>query len=80
MDNGLRFLTNWRYSVKEYVSQEPLKYGLVQLKSVQTDDYDKFYSQCDKTMVGFVQDKNQKGSLNSHLIQCFYAVKEESDV
>lgn len=34
LDNGLRFLTNWRYSVKEYVTSEPLKIGLVQLKSV----------------------------------------------
>jgi hypothetical protein len=36
------------------VASEPLKIGAKKLKSLATDDYDKFYSECDKTMVGFV--------------------------
>lgn len=47
-------LTNYRYSVKEYVENNPLKDGVKNLAELATDDYDKFYSQCDRTMVGFV--------------------------
>jgi len=42
-------------------------------------DYDKFYSQCDQTMVGFVQDKNSGSTMKNHNVECFYAVKESSE-
>ena len=54
LEDGTRFVTNYRYSLKEYVNSDPLKSGAKALAGVETDDYDKFYSQCDKTMVGFV--------------------------
>jgi hypothetical protein len=56
LNNGLRFITNYRYSVKEYVSSDPLQDAekLSKNKDLDTDDYDKFYSECDRTMIGFV--------------------------
>ena len=54
LSNGMKFITNYRYSVKEYVTSTPLEKGAKALKDLATDDYDKFYSQCDRTMIGFV--------------------------
>ena len=54
MEDGTRLLTNFRYSVKESVASDPLESGAKSLSQLDTDDYDKFYSQCDRTMVGFV--------------------------
>ena len=45
VDEETRLLTNYRYSVKEYVESDPVKDGLKNLLGqVSTDDYDKFYS------------------------------------
>ena len=79
LDNGQRFLANYRYSVKEYVISDPLKSGAKAIKNVETDDYDKFYSQCDRTMVGFVQDKGQSSTLKAHAVDCFYGIKADSE-
>lgn len=54
IDEETRLLTNYRYSIKEYVEGDPIKSGTKNLGQVASDDYDKFYSQCDRTMVGFV--------------------------
>lgn len=47
-----------------------------------TADYDKFDSQCDKTMVGFVQNvpsiTGESSSMSEHDIQCIYGVQQES--
>ena len=67
LDNGQRLVANFRYSLKEYVSSDPLSLGVKNdkgLKDLATDDYNKFYSQCDKTMVGFVQTPG--GSMKNH--------------
>ena len=80
LNNGLRFITNYRYSVKEYVSSDPLKdKALAQNTELDTDDYDKFNSQCDRTMIGFVQNKEGGGSFSKHHIECFYGIKESVD-
>ena len=47
---------------------------------MKTGDYGKFDSQCDQTMVGFVQtiptvSKEKYGMMNQH-IQCFYGEQE----
>ena len=77
LEDGSRLITNYRYSLKEYVNSDPLKSGAKALAGVETDDYDKFYSQCDRTMVGFVM---QKGStMTNHKIQCVYGVKESAE-
>lgn len=51
--------------------------GAKSLAFVATDDYNKFYSQCDRTMVGFVQTKGS--TMTNHQVQCFYGIKESSD-
>lgn len=50
----MRFLTNFKYSVKQQISEDPTKDGADEFNSLKTGDYNKFDSQCDKTMVGFV--------------------------
>lgn len=64
--------------MKEYVEGDPVKNGGMNLKGIQMDDYDKFYSICDKTMVGFVK-SGKEGSLEQHPIQCFYGVKKDAE-
>jgi len=54
LENGKRFLANWRYSLKEYVQAAPMKNGAKGISDVQIDDYDKFYSECDRSMIGFI--------------------------
>ena len=60
----MSFIANYRYAVKEYVDGDPRKHGAKNLMEIQTDDYDKFYSVCDKTMIGFVQQSS--GTMTSH--------------
>lgn len=58
LDNGIRFLANLRYNIKPSVSKDPLmqagKFGLDSFGKIESGDYDKFDSQCDQTMIGFV--------------------------
>lgn len=77
LDNGKRFIANFRYSLKEYVAADPVALGAKAIKDVYTDDYDKFYSECDRTMVGFVQGGGS--TMTEHHVQCFYAIKEGSE-
>lgn len=79
LDNGQRFIANYRYSVKEYVISDPLKSGAKAIKNVETDDYDKFYSQCDRTMVGFIQNKDSRSTMKEHNVDCFYAIKTDAE-
>jgi hypothetical protein len=77
LENGLRFLANFKYSVKPTISIDPLKDGANEFTQLKTGDYDKFESSCDKTMVGFVQTipklSSQQYSMSEHNIQCFWA-------
>mmetsp|Transcript_4265 Transcript_4265/g.6272 ORF Transcript_4265/g.6272 Transcript_4265/m.6272 type:complete len:100 (-) Transcript_4265:307-606(-) len=66
LDNGMRFITNYKYALKEYVDSDPLKDGIKKLAELDTDDYDKFYSICDKTMVGFVQQRGSPSTMDNH--------------
>ena len=54
LENGVRFLANFKYSVKPEISRQPIVDGEGEFISLTTGDYVKFDSQCDKTMVGFV--------------------------
>jgi hypothetical protein len=82
LETGLRFIANYKYAIKEYVTSDALSQGAKEIKKhgVETDDYDKFYSQCDHTMVGFVQDKKNPTSMSEHHIECFYGVKAKVDI
>ena len=54
LDNGLRFLANFKYTVKPEISQDPTQDGADEFSTLKTGDYSKFDTQCDKTMIGFV--------------------------
>ena len=80
MDNGLRFLANFKYSVKPTISEDPTKDGADEFISLKTGDYNKFDTQCDKTMVGFVQTMpkitGNSFTMQNHKVQCFYGEQE----
>lgn len=80
LENGLRFLANFKYTIKPDISALPQKEGSDKFESVKTGDYGKFDSQCDKTMVGFVQtipsQSKEKYSMADHKVVCFYAEQE----
>lgn len=50
------------------------------MANLKTGDYGKFNSECDKSMIGFVQTvpslSNEVYSLTNHKVQCFYGVQE----
>jgi hypothetical protein len=58
LDNGMRFIANFRYNLKPELSKDPFKTagekGIGRFSQIQSGDYDKFNSECNKTMVGFV--------------------------
>lgn len=80
LENGMRFLANFKYTIKPEISALPQQDGFNQFDSVKTGDYGKFDSQCDKTMVGFVQTipttSKEKYSMTQHKVVCFYAEQE----
>lgn len=80
LNNGLRFLANFKYTVKPEISQDPTKDGADEFQSLKAGDYNKFDDHCDKTMVGFVQTMPNVGSNKAytfadHRVQCFYGVQ-----
>ena len=54
LENGLRFLANFKYTVKPNITANPLTSSFTMMADLKTGDYNKFNSECDKTMVGFV--------------------------
>lgn len=77
LNNGLRFVTNYKYCLKPQVSTDPTKDGAKNFNMLKTGDYDKFDSECDKSMVGFVQTmpklSNKEYTMKNHHISCFWA-------
>ena len=79
LDNGTRFVANFKYSVKPEVSTDPTADGQSEFANLKEGDYSKFDSQCDKSMVGFVQNvpgvdgHSTNSSMLKHEIKCFYA-------
>jgi len=55
LDNGTRFITNFRYNVKPSISSDPVGDGESAFVGMKTSDYDSFDTDCGNTMVGFVQ-------------------------
>jgi len=77
LDNGLRFVANFKYSVKPEISQDPTKDGQEEFLSLKAGDYNKFDTHCDRTMVGFVQTMpsirtGEAYTMQNHRVQCFY--------
>ena len=77
LENGQRFLANFKYAVKPQISKDPTKDGAEEFVSLKTGDYNKFNSHCDKTMVGFVQGMpkitGKSTSMAAHEVKCFWA-------
>jgi hypothetical protein len=72
LDNGVRFVTNFRYNVLDSISKDPVGDGAGAFSSIKAGSYGSFDSKCNETMVGFVQTMHGKGSLENHTVQCFY--------
>lgn len=47
LENGLRFLANFRYSLKSDISKDPLSEDESKFTDLKTGDYGKFNSECD---------------------------------
>ena len=73
LSNGQRFLSNFRYNVKESISDDPLADGAGRFQGIGAGDYINFDSKCNQSMVGFVQHVHGNGSMRQHHAQCFYA-------
>ena len=73
-------MANFKYTVKPEISRQPIVDGEGEFISLSTGDYVKFDSQCDKTMVGFVQNvpkvSHNAFSMQEHEIQCFFGEQE----
>ena len=83
LDNGLRFLTNFRYNTKPTLTKDPLNDPLLSFVDLHSGDYGSFDSQCDSTMVGFVQSipsvTNENYSMTQHKAVCFYGEQLSND-
>lgn len=72
----MRFLANYKYSIKRNVTSDPLhayKKLAAVVKDTEEDAKNNFNSICNTTMVGFVQDMSVNGSMTHHNITCFFA-------
>ena len=76
LDNGMRFLNNFKYTVKTDISKNPQNESPSKFMSFKTGDYKYFDSHCDETMVGFVQTmpllSKEQYSMTNHKVVCFY--------
>jgi hypothetical protein len=54
LDNGLRFLANFKYTAKPTLTGDPLNDGMLMLADIHSGDYGSFDSDCTGTMVGVV--------------------------
>ena len=80
LDNGLRFLANFKYEIKRNVTRDPLKADFKKMARLvqEVDDQAKaqFDSICNATMVGFAQNVSRPGTLQKHPVTCFYGHKD----
>ena len=76
-------MTNFRYNAKPTLSKDPLNDDYLQFVDIHSGDYGSFDSQCDSTMVGFVQSipsvTNENYSLTQHKAVCFYGEQLKND-
>ena len=77
LDNGMRFISNFRYNIKDKFTKDPVADGYMKFSEIKAGDYDSFDSRCDQSMVGFVQQVGGNGSMKNHNVQCFYAEQVE---
>ena len=73
LSDGQRFISNFRYNIKDSISDDPLQDGVGRFTGIGAGDYINFDSKCNESMVGFVQHVHGNGSMKQHHAQCFYA-------
>lgn len=78
LDNGMRFITNFRYNLKDEISPDPTKDDIEKFKSLIVKaghaSFPFFDFKCDETMIGYIQmykDDTTDGMKNFRT-QCFY--------
>ena len=54
LNNGQRFITNFRYNIKNNISENPVADGATRFTGIGAGDYINFDSKCNESMVGFV--------------------------
>jgi hypothetical protein len=83
LENGQRFVANFRYNAKPAFSADPLTDSNLALADIHTGAYDSFDSKCDQTMVGFVQSipsiTGEASTLTSHKATCFVGMQDSSN-
>jgi len=66
-------VANFRYDLKPELAKDPYstakEKGIGRFSQIESGDYDKFNSECDRTMVGFVQNMPSKSGKNGTLAQ-----------
>lgn len=73
LENGLRFITNFRYNVKESVAPSLTDMTFEQMDMLKSGEQKLFDSICDQTMVGSVLlMDNAKDDMKNFRAQCFY--------
>lgn len=78
LDNGQRFLANFRYNVNTDITKDVQRDAAVLAESdIHTNDYTSFDSDCKQTMVGFVQTSGDGSTMTSHNVQCFYGKQDK---
>jgi hypothetical protein len=79
LENGMRFAANFKYNIIPELSKDPLADGGNKFEGTQTGDYNSFNSECNKSMVGFVQQVggDKLSSMKTHHTQCFYALQKQ---
>ena len=55
LENGDRFLANFRYNAKSSFSADPVHDEKLKMVDIHSGDYGSFDSNCDQTMIGLVQ-------------------------
>lgn len=81
LDNNLRFLTNFRYEVKDELIKGKLvsNFSDKELSKIINNsnaaDKDRYTSVCDQTMIGFVQNTEHKSTMDNLEVTCFYGEK-----
>ena len=63
LDSGKKFVTNFRYNLK---NDDPLNTDYKKFANIKSGDYDKFDSKCDQTMIGHVLQDNTKNSMKNY--------------
>jgi hypothetical protein len=70
------------YTIKPNVTSDPLHFPMKKFEklipNIEEGAKAQFDSVCDRTMVGFVQNRNLTGTMEEHPVTCFFAEKDKT--